>query len=228
MLENSLPSDCNYCPNLENSLDLEIVNDLGDKINLPVTVKTLTNTGATLDMRLVDNVFKNQMQKEQTVVLRMNSGDGGGVKLPGKILWTRNHKEDLAVTLGLEMKEPLPLSVRHALEAVMPINAKDMKGLWDYWDETHESSVQAELSEQGILEIPGDVEFTQDRVENFCKINYLIYWIGFSGILSGFIMQLSQLEYLNILGLFMMFGGSLAIALKSIMSMWQRSFEPVK
>ena len=57
------------------------------------------------------------------------------VEVPGKILWTRNREGDAGVTLGLELLEPLSMPLRHALEANMAIGAKDMKVLWDYWDE---------------------------------------------------------------------------------------------
>jgi hypothetical protein len=220
MLEKIMQSDGHYCSKLENSLDLQIIHDNGNKINIPLAVKTLTSTGATLSIQMMDTVVRDLIQKGQQVFLRMNCGDGGTpVELLGKILWTRNHKDDLALTLGLEMIEPLPPAIRHSLEDHMSINANDMKVLWDNWDEINDREVPAVLSDQSIFKIPAGVGASKDTQENIGKENYLQHWIGFAIILSGIALQLPQIEYLNVFGFFLMFAGSIAIASKSIMSL---------
>jgi hypothetical protein len=123
------------------------------------------------------------------------------------------------------------------LEANMSIGAKDMKVLWDYWDEIQETAVPTELPEQvtpvsltpdmdaaveelvlkpdkgAAAEEPADPEHRANR----------LYWFGFGAILSGLAMQFPQSEYLGFSGLIVMFFGSLMVAWKSILSMWQIS-----
>jgi hypothetical protein len=225
-----LQADGENDPNRENPLDLEIISEGGANLKLPVALKTLTTTGATLTMRGMDQVVQQQIQKGQQIILNIHSGEAGGiVELPGKILWTRNHKDDPAMTLGLEMTAPLLPSIRKTLEAYIPINAKDMKVFWDCWDETNKSEVPAEAAGPGIFKIPEDNEGSPDTKEKVSKKENSTYWIGFGSILSGIVMQLPHLEYLTILGILMMFGGSIAIASKSIMSMLgKKSLEPVQ
>lgn len=223
MLEEIRQSDGQYCPKLENSLAVQIVNETGDKINLPAAVKTLTSTGATLTIQMPDTVVRDQIQKGQPVLLRINSGAGRDlVELPGKILWTRNHQDDPAVTLGLEMTEPLPISIRHALEDGMSINASDMRVLWDNWDAINDRAVPALLSDQSIVNSPAAVEASESPPANIAQESYLSYWIAFAIILSGIVLQFSHLEYLNIFGFFMMFAGSITLASKSILSLRPR------
>ncbi len=147
------------------------------------------------------------------------------IKVPGKILWTRNREGDSGITLGLELLEPLPLPVRHTLEANMSIGAKDMKVLWDYWDEIQESAGPAEIAEPvapAILVQDNAARTRLRRQETVGKGSWL-YWVGFVAIICGLALQFPQSEYLGFSGLIVMFLGSLVVAWKSVTSMWQIS-----
>jgi hypothetical protein len=222
MLEQEVQSDRQNCHNLETPIFLQLLNDLGERSGqLSVAVKTLATTGVILDIQHLGDVLINDMYKGQNVLLQVYSADGGGqVELPGKILWIRNNSEAVTGTLGLELLGPLPLSIRHALENSMSIGAKDMKVLWDYWDETNDTVTAADLSEaSSFFPNPEACEAFEELESSIGKEHNWAYWIGFATILSGLAMQLPQSEYLGLYGLLMMFGGSLAVAWKSVMRM---------
>ena len=146
------------------------------------------------------------------------------VEVPGKILWTRNREGDPGVTLGVELLEPLSLPLRHALEANMAIGAKDMKVLWDYWDEIQESATAGELADAvRPAPAPTNHRVASDERADACNKGGWWYWLGFGAILSGLAMQFPQSEYLGFFGLLLMFSGSSVVAMKSLRSMRQLS-----
>ncbi len=63
---------------------------------------------------------------------------------------------------------------------------------------------------------------TEGVAEEYHRNGFWIYWLGFGTILSGLAMQLPQSEYISFSGLVMMFGGSLTVAWKSVISMWEK------
>jgi hypothetical protein len=201
-------------------LSLQILDDTGgEEAHLAVTVKNLTMTGVILDSQHQDTQAKTDMLKGREGLLLIEVTPGSELaKIPGKILWTRNHEDNGAVTLGMEIVEPLPASLRHALEANMAIGAKDMKVLWDYWDEIQEESNVAEATEvQNVFPLAETPEISPGEAEAEDGGNWL-YWLGFGVILAGLAMQLPEMEYLGFCGIGMMFGGSALVAWKSIMS----------
>ena len=120
----------------------------GEASQLAVTVKNLTTTGVILASQHQDISAKTETLKGREGLLLIEITPGSELaKIPGKILWTRNHEDNESVTLGLEILEPLSSPLRHALEASMSIGAQDMKVLWDYWDEIQEKTSTAEVIE---------------------------------------------------------------------------------
>jgi hypothetical protein len=116
--------------------------------HFPVAVKNLTTAGATLKILHLDNGYKTESLKGAKGFLQLIAQDDRVmVEIPGRILWTRNLEGEEGATLGLELLEPLPSPVRHMLEANMAIVSKDMKVLWDYWDEIKETPYQPAILE---------------------------------------------------------------------------------
>jgi len=208
------------------SLSFQLVNDVGEKtIHFPVIVKSLTTAGVILEILHLDNGFKRERLKgREGLFTIITQNDQIMIEVPGKILWTRNREGESGITLGLELLEPLSLPVRHTLEASMFIGAKDMKVLWDYWDEIQESAAPAEIAEseesptfalENAVTPPKEVDGNVNGA--------VMYLVGLVAIISGLIMQFLQSEYLGFSGLVVMFLGSLVIGLKSMLSMWRVS-----
>jgi hypothetical protein len=225
-------TDPENCQDPCKSLSLQLYNEVGEEAgHLLVAVKNLTTAGVILEILHPDNGSKNESLKGREGLLTvMTQNDCAIIKVPGKVLWTRSHEGDRGVTLGLELLQPLPLPVRHILEADMAIGAKDMKFLWDYWDEIQESAGPPQIAESAEPAI-----FVQDTAvalnhepdsdcgpDNAGKGNWL-YWVGFIAIICGIALQFPQSEFLGFPGLIVMFLGSLVVAWKSVMSMWQIS-----
>jgi hypothetical protein len=207
----------------EISLYLQVL-DGAEAGQLPAAVKNLTTTGVILDVECLNSDAKTAICKDREGFLKVTSEDGSGlIELPGKILWAREHKDETAVTLGLELLEPLPLPVRHLLEADLDIGAKDMKVLWDIWDEINENTDGVDVSEPEKLVLAmADAGKSADQTDNSdAKSENTLYWAGFGTILAGLAMQLPQSEYLGFAGLVIMFGGSMLVAWKSLISMRQ-------
>ena len=206
-------------------LSLQILNGTGGEVGqFSVTVKNLTTTGMILASQHLDTSAKTEMLKGREGLLLIEVTPGSKLaKIPGKILWTRNHEDNESMTLGLEILEPLSSPLRHALEASMPIGAQDMKVLWDYWDEVQEKTDRNDIEVESVLPRSDLFETSQEKAENNGWGNWE-YWIGFGIILSGLAMQWPQVEYIGFSGIFMMFCGSLLVAWKS---MRQLSANPV-
>ena len=109
----------------------------------------------------------------------------------------------------------------------MSTGAKDMKLLWDYWDETKETMNSSDLSEpvDSVPVISKACAVSEMPEIRLSRNSSWIYWLGFGTILSGLAMQLSQSEYFSFSGLVMMFGGSLTVAWKSVIRMWEKTVD---
>jgi hypothetical protein len=226
MLEQNLQSGRQNSLSFENSLCLQVVNKFGEEVDqFSLAVKTLTTTGVILNIQQLENNCKTEICKGRDVLFKVYSADiGGMVELPGKILWTRNNEDDTALTLGLELLDPLPPSIRNILEGNMSTGAKDMKLLWDYWDETKKTMNSSDLSEpvDSVLVISKACAVSEKPEIRISRNGFWIYWLGFGTILSGLAMQLPQSEYISFSGLVIMFGGSLTLAWKSVISLWEK------
>ena len=206
------------------SLSFQLLNDNKEEIcKFPVAVKNLTMAGVILEILHLDEDLKTDNFKGCEGVLQVIAQDDPMmVKVPGKILWTRNREGDSGITLGVEVLEPLSMPIRHTLEANMAIGAKDMKVLWDYWDEIQESALAVELADAvGPAPPPTNHRVApEERVDAGNKGGWW-YWLGFGAIVFGLAMQFQQSEYLGFYGLLTMFSGSLVVAMRSIISMRQ-------
>ena len=208
------------------SLSFQLLNDNKEEIcKFPVAVKNLTMAGVILEILHLDEDLKTDNFKGCEGVLQVIAQDDRTiVEVPGKILWTRNREGDPRVTLGVELLEPLSMPLRHALEADMAIGAKDMKVLWDYWDEIQESAAAGELAD-AVRPAPPPMNHrvaSEERADA-CNKGGCWYWLGFGAILSGLALQFQQSEYLGFFGLLLMFAGSSVVAMKSLRSMRQLS-----
>jgi hypothetical protein len=196
----------------------------GNSGPFPVVVKNLTTVGIILEILPPDNGYKTESLKGGAGFLKIiGRDDSVMMEVPGRILWTRNREGEKGTTLGLELLGPLPLPVRQMLEANMAISSKDMKGLWDYWDEIKETATPPVLS-RPASPVPVALDngkASREPMPLSARTQWL-YWAGFGAIFSGFIMQFPQSEYLGLSGLAAIFSGSLLVALKSILSMMQK------
>jgi hypothetical protein len=219
-------TDPGNCQDPYKSLSFQLFDEVGEETShLSVAVKNLTTAGVILEILHPDNGLKYESLKgRQGLLTVITQNDGVTIEVPGKILWTRNHAGDSGITLGLELLQPLPLPVRQILEADMSIGAKDMKFLWDYWDEIQESAGPAEIAEPvaPAVFVQHDTDAIEREPENVGKGSWL-YWFGFIAIICGLALQFPHSEYLGFSGLIVMFLGSLVVAWRSVISMWQIS-----
>lgn len=208
------------------SLHFQLVDGSDGKTgHFPVVVKNLTTVGVILEILQLDNGYNSESLKGVKGFLKIIAQDDCLMaEVPGRILWTRHREGEAGATMGLELLEPLPLPVRQMLEANMAISSKDLKVLWDYWDEIKETATPPELPQPASpvpvaldhAEISGEQLHPNTRSQS-------MYWVGFGAMMSGFAMQFSQSEYLCLSGLAVIFFGSLLVAFKSILSFWQIS-----
>jgi hypothetical protein len=196
-----------------------------DSSHLAVVVKNLTTGGAILDTHDLNGEINTDNFKGREGLLKVIALDDTVlIEVPGKILWTRNREDATGVTLGLELLAPLPLSIRQMLEAQMDIGARDMKVLWDYWDEIQVSGAAPPQPKEEIS-IPDELAHhadSQEKGKPSTNHNWL-YGLGFGAILGGIALQYPDSDYLGFVGVIGMFLGSMVVAWKSIMSMRQLS-----
>lgn len=210
-------------------LSLQLFDAAGEETcHVPVIVKNLTTGGVVLEvLESLNQPADNYLKGSQGFLLGNGDHDGLLIKVPAKVLWTKKHDEENVATLGLELLKPLPLSMRHALEDNLAVGAKDMKVLWDYWDE-----MRQETTPEQLVAAPSpaaDMPTTPDAIplpaeSPQAEPNHAsgwIYGVGFAAILTGVALQYPQSEQLAFTGLVVMFLGSLVVAGKSLSSMWQ-------
>jgi hypothetical protein len=206
------------------SLDFQLLGSEGTSGHFPVIVKNLTTVGVILEILHLDNGYKTEDLKGIEGFLKIIAQDDTMMmEVPGRILWTNNRNGNKGATLGLELLEPLPLPVRQMLEANMAISSKDMKVLWDSWDEIKETATPPALP-QPASPVPvalDNVMVSGEQVNPIARHQWL-YWAGFGIIFSGFIMQVHQSEYIGLFGLAAIFSGSLLVAFKSILSIIEK------
>lgn len=215
-------------------LSLQLFETTGEEVcHLPVTVKNLTTGGAVLELlESADILVDDHLKGLQGFLLGNGDRDGLLVKVPAKILWTKKHEADTAATLGLELLKPLPLSMRHALEDNLASGARDMKVLWDYWDEMQQDAasdaLEVALTPMAARPVAATAAATKANPTSIARPPVAtqnsggwIYLVGFGAIVIGVALQYPQSEQLAFSGLVVMFLGSLVVAGKSLSSMWQ-------
>jgi hypothetical protein len=183
------------------SPDFEILSAAGQgpSYHLPVTVKSLSATGVILEVRYPPGGLDlRELQGRSSVVHLPLTGNGREMAIPGKVVWTRPQVgNDPLFLLGLELENPT-LEVRQALEEQLPIAAKDIKELWDQWDQTRKQPRSSVSSPQGI------------------------YLVGMGVVLGGLGMQLFGPEGVKGLGFIMVLYGCATLLVKSLWSLWRQ------
>ena len=99
------------------------------------------------------------------------------------------------MTLGLELARPT-LTARKVLGDLIPHSSKDIKGLWDRWDQAY-----------------AEADSSHSRKK--------IYLLGMILLFGGVALQLGG-KSLQLFGWILWFFGSLAVAGKSLWSIWQK------
>lgn len=121
-------------------------------------------------------------------------GDEGRINIQGKLLWTRFTEGNRPkVILGMELVNP-NLKARQFLEDQISHTSKDLKGLWNRWDQAYNS------------EAPSDKK---------------LYWVGMALLGSGMALQLTGNMTLKVSGWILWFLGSLSVAWK-LKCLWQK------
>jgi hypothetical protein len=186
--------------------DFEVLSSSGDTppFHLPVAVKSLSAGGVILEVHYPpEGLDLRELQGKGGVVHLPASGNGKEMAVRGKVLWARPQASDNPnFLLGLELEEPT-LEVRQALEDHLPINTRDIKELWDQWDRFQEKTApRASPATQGI------------------------YVVGLGVVLGGVALQMWGPENYKSFGFILVLYGCVALAVKSIWSIWQQRHTP--
>jgi hypothetical protein len=178
---------------------LEINDQEGETaLRVPVVVQNLTAGVVTLEAIYSQTTvgWENYDGHSGNLRLRFRGGEEP-IDIRGKLIWTRSAGEGgRHLTLGLELARPT-LTARKILGDLIPHGAKDIKGLWDRWDQAYASPKPA-FSDQKI------------------------YLLGMILLFGGVALQLAGHKSFQLFGWVLWFFGSLAVAGKSLWSIWQK------
>ena len=172
----------------------------GPPFHLPVVIKSLSAGGVILEVHYPpEGLDLRELQGRGGVIHLPVAGNGTEMAVRGKVLWTRPQASDNPhFLLGLELAEPT-LEMRQGLEDQLPIATKDIKELWDHWDRLQEKPAPPSRSaSQGI------------------------YVVGMGVVLGGVILQTWGPENLRSFGFILVLYGCVALAAKSILSLWRK------
>jgi hypothetical protein len=169
-------------------------------VQVPVIVKNLTADVVTVE---VENpwylVFPGQGDLLGKVTdLCLSPPDGGkSVATRGKVAWTRHGGEDRRqLKLGIRLDRPTK-AMRQVLEESVAHTPKDLKDLWDRWD--------------------NDLKGEQDAL-----VNHRVYLAGLVLMLGGLILQFPWFKPFQLFGWILWFLGSLGVAGRTLWSLWHR------
>ncbi len=185
--------------------DFEILAPSGGGLpfHLPVAIKSLSAGGVILEVHYPpEGLNLKDLEGRGGIIHLPVGGNGTAIAVQGTVLWTRpqggDHPDFL---LGLELEEP-SVEMRQALEGQLSIATKDIKELWDHWDRLQEKPASPTSSaSQGI------------------------YLVGIGVIVGGFVMQNWGPENLRSFGFILVLYGCLALAVRSIWSLWRQRRE---
>jgi len=186
--------------------DFEVLSPSGESppFHLPVAVKSLSAGGVILEVRYPpEGMNLRELQGRNGVINLPGAGNGKEMAIRGKVLWARPQASDNPnFLLGLELEDPTP-EVRQALEDHLPINTRDIKELWDQWDRFQEKpSPPASPTQQAV------------------------YVVGMGVVLGGVALQMWGPENLKSFGFILVLYGCLALAVKSVWSIWRQRQNP--
>ncbi len=182
--------------------DFEILAPTGGGLpfHLPVAIKSLSAGGVILEVHYPPTGLDlKEIEGRGGIIHLPVAGNGTEMAVRGTVLWTRPQGGDQPnFLLGLELEEPT-LEMRQALEGQLSIATKDIKELWDHWDR---------LQEKPALEPPSGQQG--------------IYLVGLGVVVGGMILQYWGPENLRSFGLILVLYGCLALAVRSIWSLWRQ------
>ncbi len=168
-----------------------------DPVRVPVRINSLSATGALLECREDETPPNLAALAGREAAILIPPGEAGGLaEVPGRISWARpGDAWNRGWVLGFELKEP-ELEVRKALEDHMDVFPRDIKDLWDSWDELHRSR-PAQMAEQAV------------------------YLVGVGAMAAGTTLYLAGPESLRLYGSILALYGCVMMAAKSLWTMWR-------
>ncbi len=169
----------------------------GTPLRVPVAVQNLTAGVVTLEVIYSQSSLGWENLNGRTGNLRLRfKGGEEPIDMQGKLVWTRFAEVGRQLTLGLELAKPT-LTARKILGDLIPHTAKDIKGLWNRWDQVHADSA-APAPEHSV------------------------YGLGMALLFGGVFCQLLGSNTLQLFGWVLWFFGSLVVAGKSLWSILHR------
>ncbi len=124
-------------------------------------------------------------------------GDGETVNIQGKVAWARYLGEKKRqLTLGLKLDRPNQ-AINKLLKDSMAHTPKDIKGLWDRWDQDHKS-------------------------QHATLVDRKVYLAALVLMVAGILLQLPGLKSFKLLGWILWLLGGLGVAGKGLWSLWPR------
>jgi hypothetical protein len=166
-------------------------------LRVPVVVLNLSAGVVTLEAIYPQNDagWENLDGYSGNLRLRFKGGEEP-IDIKGKLAWTKFSGEGgRQLILGLELAKPT-LTARKVLGDLMPHTSQDLKGLWDRWDHAYAGSKRP----------------SSDR---------WLYLLGMVLLFVGVGLQLGTKSQ-QLFGWILWFFGSLAVAGKSLYSIWQK------
>jgi hypothetical protein len=177
----------------------EVIDQEGEAaLRVPVVVQNLTAGVVTLEAIYPQGSTSWENLKGHTGNLRLRfKGGEEPIDIKGRLIWSKLAGEGgKQLTLGLELDKPT-LTVRKILGDLIPHTSKDLKSLWDRWDQANASPKSDHLGQA-------------------------LYLLGMLLLFGGLALQLAGNKSYQLFGWVLWFFGSLAVAGKSLWSLWQR------
>lgn len=177
----------------ESGLYLKLANPKGEgpSLQFPVLVKSLSAGGVILEAYQPPVILDPANLQGRPGTIRPASGNGIP-EIAGTVQWARLEGSGPDFFLGLELADPT-VETRRVLEAHLPITTRDLKELWDRWDQVQNPApAVASASSQGI------------------------YLVCLGAVLGGVALCFLGPENMNFFGLLLIIYGSLTLAVKSV------------
>jgi len=209
---------------------------------LPVNLKSLSARGVILAARPVDDSSLDQILEGRQAKLHLPAdGNGGLSHIHTRVLWTRLPEDvEGEVLVGLALEEP-NLRTRQSLEAHLPQYPRDLKNLWDHWDQMQEERAAAAtvaLAAAPVMPTPAPlrppVESVRQQGQREGEANTTpgsdmpIYLVGLGSVGAGVSLYFLGPDSYQMFGAILAVYGSLSIAGKSVWTMCRRTAAQVK
>jgi len=218
-------------------LEMGHAGNQGEAVPLAVRIKSLSARGVILTGQL--SSAGDLPDKGQAATIHLPAQENGGLThIRTTLLWTRPGEagED-QVLLGLALDES-NLKTRQALEAYLPQYPKDLKGLWDHWDQVQEDLTQSSpvvlpLARPGIPPAPtcqaapaASAAKADGRPSSSADLP--IYLVGLGAGAAGLGLYTLGPDSYQVFGAILAIYGSLTMAGRSLWTMWLRKAAPAE